>query len=832
MKNSIYPELIIEDLSIKEYAADSTYEEYTGIVLDPEDRVFKTVSGSFHDKKDFYEKLTKRGFVVRKVFEKRVFDWIEKNAKTTLEAYLMFSTAFSKWKGNNLLDSYYVKLLNDIPQLNREKIKGDPNSIGNPNQKEESALTETRASFEIEGIQNWPKHTVTVIPENDETNQLDIYDVKFNPSFKTLADDNAKLNNLTAYGNYIRKYLQSSPEFVMSLGKQITPVNRDTSFQFYDPTKDEKSPKYIPGSGRNPNRFNIKIDNEYLKNPDGSNFILPKGVAVNWYNALGYENHAIPEINPATLLLNKYEVSKQNTQTALLQNAADFEKSLEILNKDELDTDEIKKAFKNLIRSDIKYLVMSHNKNVPEDAYYKAKEFKNDLTRFVDKNITKDEKKALYKKYGAENQQQAINNLKKEEKDFYKSVENEIKIPDTIDNQIRWLKEYITNVETSDLSDNYTKKLRLDKLHKGLEILQYKKEHPDNLKPKNKLHTDYTHPKDIPSDLPKFDYISQPKGAKAKHTTTQADLGINQGIHSFGKESVWGNIINTLKENHIPVVDDQMPAKYVNYGASGTYADLPADGIISNPGSVFKTGGTFISEDQEADPQWDNRAHDTLNQDLFEGNHLRPEVREALLRIAGKFQNALGLNIDPVDVYFTGSGANFNYNELSDIDLHLVYDFEQIGINAEILIKYFIAKKQVFNNDYDITIKGMPVEVGVENLNEPIVSSAIYSVAKDQWMLEPKDAEHLLPKPDMKQYYEIVQRIEDAIESRNSKKIGDLWDELYRIRKDSLANDGEYGHGNGLFKKLRNLGYLDRLKHAYYSSASEELSLEALKEII
>ena len=122
MKNSICPELIIEDLSIKEYAADSTYKEYTGIVLDLEDRVFKTVSGSFHDKKDFYEKLTKRGFVVRKVFEKRVFDWIEKNAKTTLEAYLMFSTAFSKWKGNNLLDSYYVKLLNDIPQIGRAHV--------------------------------------------------------------------------------------------------------------------------------------------------------------------------------------------------------------------------------------------------------------------------------------------------------------------------------------------------------------------------------------------------------------------------------------------------------------------------------------------------------------------------------------------------------------------------------------------------------------------------------------------------------------------------------------------------------------------------------------
>ena len=69
----IFPKL--ENLDLTEYAADSAYEQYTGIVLDPEDRIFKTVSGSFHDKKDFYEKLTDRGYVVRKVFEKKVFDF-------------------------------------------------------------------------------------------------------------------------------------------------------------------------------------------------------------------------------------------------------------------------------------------------------------------------------------------------------------------------------------------------------------------------------------------------------------------------------------------------------------------------------------------------------------------------------------------------------------------------------------------------------------------------------------------------------------------------------------------------------------------------------------
>lgn len=830
MKNSIYPELIIEDLDIKEYAADSAYEEYTGIVLDPEDQVFKTVSGSFHDKKDFYEKLTKRGFVVRKVFEKRVFDWIEKNAKTTLEAYLMFSTAFSKWKGNNLLDSYYVKLLNDIPQLNREKIKGDPNSIGTQ-KTEESVLDETWENLSIDGINDWAKHTVTVMPVDDPTNELEISRVKFDPSIQKAIENYRILNRPTEFKTYLNKYLQTSPEFLRALGKEIDPVNRDTKFKFYDPTKDIKSPLYTGGT--NPNSFYLKIDGNTVTNIDGTPFILNKAGILDWYRALGNKNKTLPQMDPKSILNLQQAVTKQNSDTQLLNAAADLEKTLEILNNTELDLNKTKTALKQLVKSDIKTIVNSSDwpKYVSQKDHDKAQEFKKDLTNFANPELTKEERYKLYQKYDAENQPTAINNLKSQEKDFYTKLANTIAIPDNIDNQIQWLEEYIDNVMRFDLSDNYTKKERLDKLRQSLANLKKLKNKPE-IRVKNKLTTNYSYPDASPVDAPRTGYIDQPKGAKAKHTTTQADLDINQGIHSFGKESAWGNIINTLKENYIPVVDDQIPAKYVNYGASGTYADLPADGVISNPGSVFKTGGTFISEDQEADPQWDNRAHDTLNQDLFEGNHLRPEVREALLRIAGKFQNTLGLNIDPVDVYFTGSGANFNYNELSDIDLHLVYDFEQIGINAEILVKYFIAKKQVFNNDYDITIKGMPVEVGVENLNEPIVSSAIYSVVKDQWMLEPKDAEHLLPKPDMKQYYEIVQRIEDVIESRNSKKIGDLWDELYRIRKDSLAHDGEYGHGNGLFKKLRNLGYLDRLKHAYYSSASEELSLEALKEII
>ena len=42
----------------------------------------------------------------------------------------MFSTAFSKWRHNSILDKYYIKLINDMPQLFKnvraqDRIGGD-----------------------------------------------------------------------------------------------------------------------------------------------------------------------------------------------------------------------------------------------------------------------------------------------------------------------------------------------------------------------------------------------------------------------------------------------------------------------------------------------------------------------------------------------------------------------------------------------------------------------------------------------------------------------------------------------------------------------------------
>ncbi len=54
----------------------------------------------------------------------------------------------------------------------------------------------------------------------------------------------------------------------------------------------------------------------------------------------------------------------------------------------------------------------------------------------------------------------------------------------------------------------------------------------------------------------------------------------------------------------------------------------------------------------------------------------------------------------------------------------------------------------------------------------------------------------------------------------------EVWDWIRKLRKTSLAVDGEFGEGNLLFKKIRNGGFLKRLKDAINDAISKELSLE------
>ena len=133
----------------------------------------------------------------------------------------------------------------------------------------------------------------------------------------------------------------------------------------------------------------------------------------------------------------------------------------------------------------------------------------------------------------------------------------------------------------------------------------------------------------------------------------------------------------------------------------------------------------------------DIKVHSDLNQKLWNGDKLRPEVRKRLLKIASEFIKELDIPVSVSDVTFTGSLANFNYSRYSDIDLHLILDFSKINKNEDLVRDFLLAKKSLWNDEHDIFIRGSEVEVYAENIGDPHHSTGVYSVLNNEWIKKP-----------------------------------------------------------------------------------------------
>lgn len=126
--------------------------------------------------------------------------------------------------------------------------------------------------------------------------------------------------------------------------------------------------------------------------------------------------------------------------------------------------------------------------------------------------------------------------------------------------------------------------------------------------------------------------------------------------------------------------------------------------------------------------------HNTLNPALWDGMNLKPEVRQSLFRIAQAFIKYLGSDLAPHDILLIGSSANYNWNAKSDIDLQII-----APLHNEMEKELFDTKKKVFKRDYDLTVKGLSVEVTVSSSVPPVESA--YSIMTDQWVKEPEFVE-------------------------------------------------------------------------------------------
>lgn len=218
--------------------------------------------------------------------------------------------------------------------------------------------------------------------------------------------------------------------------------------------------------------------------------------------------------------------------------------------------------------------------------------------------------------------------------------------------------------------------------------------------------------------------------------------------------------------------------------------------------------------------------HNELNPKLWdnETKTLLPEVYNALINIKDEFLKFIDIPLEVVDVEFVGSNASYNYNENSDIDLHLIVNFDLNYVEDEILQTLYNSKKNSFNSTYDLNINGIPVELYIEDIKSMNATLAIYSLLNKKWIKEPQPIAYNIPNID-NELQEMNNRIEEVISSNNEQVIKELINEIYMLRKNGLSTDGEASVGNVLFKELRNNGLLEKLRDAFYDKRSEKLSI-------
>jgi len=317
----------------------------------------------------------------------------------------------------------------------------------------------------------------------------------------------------------------------------------------------------------------------------------------------------------------------------------------------------------------------------------------------------------------------------------------------------------------------------------------------------------------------------------------------------------FASFLEALQIEHLIPTD----AKRVTVGGKLQWADGVGDGMLliettkhpllhptHNAGDVTVIGSKNMLERFDAllqlheveyegatkpeDTDFKYQYHDTLNPTLWDEKQLKPEIKEKLLKAADAFIASLKIeDLDVEDIILTGSNANYNWTQVSDVDLHVVVDYDTIeDRHGDLVDEYFNAKKGVFNTLHDIKISGHEVEFYVQDNKEPHVASGVYSLKNDEWNKEP---EHKQPSVDdtavraktadmMNAIDEVTNTCDQAV------VVEDLMEKIKKMRQAGLEQAGEFSVENLVFKQLRHNGYLEKLSTCKTRAFDRELSIE------
>ena len=248
-----------------------------------------------------------------------------------------------------------------------------------------------------------------------------------------------------------------------------------------------------------------------------------------------------------------------------------------------------------------------------------------------------------------------------------------------------------------------------------------------------------------------------------------------------------------------------------------------------------------IGNNQEIVKSFETR--DSLSSDIFDKKDgeffMHKEIRDRLLEIVEEFMDFVDVDFFIHDIILTGSLANYNWSKYSDVDLHILVDFDEIdGSNKTdnvglhtIMKNFFDSKRSLWNKQHEITIKGFDCEVYVQDVDENHLASGIYSILNNKWIITPEKTTQSIDKDLIVQKAERFQNIIDKVEEHFedghdvNDEITSIKQSLKKFRQCGLDTGGEYSYENLAFKLLRRNGYIGKLLDIQTKNKDKKLSI-------
>jgi predicted nucleotidyltransferase len=226
---------------------------------------------------------------------------------------------------------------------------------------------------------------------------------------------------------------------------------------------------------------------------------------------------------------------------------------------------------------------------------------------------------------------------------------------------------------------------------------------------------------------------------------------------------------------------------------------------------------------------------DELQQKIWsEEESVRPGIKGAIMDIIEEFMEGLDMDVDVKDVIITGSIANYNWSKFSDIDVHILIDFKEVNDNEEMVKRFFDSVRSNWNKLHNIHVKGHEVEIYIQDEHEPHISTGVYSLLDDRWLVKPKKIRPAIDRATatkkMRYMAREIDKLSAVFDSGDYEGAFDMAEriknKLKKMRLGGLERSGIYSPENLAFKMLRRSGDIEQLFSIYTQAYDKIYSLD------